>query len=298
MNTVDMPTFPACPDSLDPVQVEQFRKQGYLAFENVLSTEEVEMVKTGFTRLVDQYAFNKELADYVPGREGQTCGPLFRKKDSRFFFEFEKGYEPDPHDRAGLELKIRKLMYFEHELPVYEHICFRHPRVMGVLDSLLGEDKQLFQTMALVKPPQIGREKPWHQDNAYFAVTPLEGIIGVWFAIDDARIENGCMHVIEGGHELGPLKHHHTYDCEIEEGRIDKSQAVPIELKAGGALFFYGMLPHFTPPNRSGERRRSVQNHYHAAHCVTVEQEQYNIDFAEADGTPASCHAASLQDKI
>ena len=33
--------------------------------------------------------------------------------------------------------------------------------------------------MALVKPAQ-GREKPWHQDHAYFNVALDTPIVGVW----------------------------------------------------------------------------------------------------------------------
>ena len=40
-------------------------------------------------------------------------------------------------------------------------------------------------------PPKIGIDKPWHQDNAYFAVEDLDGVLGTWIALDDSTIENG-----------------------------------------------------------------------------------------------------------
>ena len=30
--------------------------------------------------------------------------------------------------------------------------------------------------------------KPWHQDSAYFSVTPLDAVCGVWIAIDEATM--------------------------------------------------------------------------------------------------------------
>ena len=68
--------------------------------------------------------------------------------------------------------------------------------------------------------------------------------------------------------------------------------AVPVELRAGGALFFAGMLPHMTPPNTSPDRRRALQFHYRSATSQIVNQAEYDRVYAEADGTPASCAAA------
>jgi hypothetical protein len=61
-------------------------------------------------------------------------------------------------------------------------------------------------------------------------------------------------------------------------------------------MFFYGLLPHQTPPNRSPLRRRALQFHYRSAASKVVDEELYNSIFAEADGTPASCRAASVRD--
>lgn len=296
--TQPMTAFPDCPEVLDEAAVARFRDEGFLAFENVLSPAEVEAARTDISELIRTYAFDDERTELHPHGKGMFGGALFQKRDDRFSFQCEKGYEPSPDKLDELETKVRKLFWFEHETPHMEHLAFRHPRIQNILTALIGPDSQLFQAMALVKPPFIGSEKPWHQDNAYFRVTPLDAIIGVWIALDDAAPENGCMHVLVGGHKAGAHKHHHTTDCEILPGRIDTGQAVPVPLKAGGAMFFYGLLPHQTPPNRSDQRRRALQFHYHSADATKVSTEEYDRVFAEKDGTPASCaFAAREQDK-
>ena len=146
--------------------------------------------------------------------------------------------------------------------------------------------------MALVKPALIGSEKPWHQDNAYFKYAPLDKVVGFWMALDDAAKDNGCMHVLPGWHRRGGLKHYHTDDCRIMPDRLEEQAAVPVELKAGGAMFFSGMMPHQTPPNRSSKSRRALQFHYRGVSTQVVDQAEYDRLFAEADGTPASCAAA------
>lgn len=187
-------------------------------------------------------------------------------------------------------MKVRNFYHFQHTDPAFLELV-ADPRIQGFIERLVGESCVLFQTMALSKPPHIGSEKPWHQDNAYFSYTPVEKIVGIWIALDEARAENGCMHILPGmtGHGM---KHHHTFDCEILADRIPREKIVPVELKPGGALFFSGMLPHETPHNNSDLRRRAMQFHYRGVSTKSVPREEYDKAFAEADGTPASCVAA------
>lgn len=76
------------------------------------------------------------------------------------------------------------------------------------------------------------------------------------------------------------------------KNRLDLGRAVPVELKAGGAMFFSGMLPHQTPPNRSPVRRRALQFQYRGSNTRAVAREEYDRVFVEADGSPATCAAA------
>jgi len=95
--------------------------------------------------------------------------------------------------------------------------------------------------------------------------------------------------VLPGMHTNGAFKHVHTIDCQILPDRLDHTDTVPIELKAGGAMFFSAMLPHQTPPNRSAKRRRALQFQYRGEHTHAVSKEEFGAAFVEADGTPASC---------
>jgi phytanoyl-CoA hydroxylase len=88
------------------------------------------------------------------------------------------------------------------------------------------------------------------------------------------------------------LKHVHEDDCKIKPDRLVEKRPVAVELPAGGAMWFSGMLPHQTPPNRSPKPRRALQFHYRATSTRVVDQAEYDRLFAEPDGTPASCEAA------
>ena len=42
-----------------------------------------------------------------------------------------------------------------------------HPAMLRIVRQMLGDrEPKMFQDMALIKPPLLGREKPWHQDKA------------------------------------------------------------------------------------------------------------------------------------
>jgi phytanoyl-CoA hydroxylase len=286
--------FPDCPSELSKEQLASYWENGYLAFEQALSPDEVEEARNGLSNIVKSLAFNDEAAEFRPGSVDKSnhAGASFWSRTSPCFIQLEPGYEPNSEKIDELELKVRKAMYFQDEAPIFKSICTSHSRIQGVVKSILGETVELYQSMALIKPAGGGVEKPWHQDNAYFSVQNLDQVIGTWIALDDATVSNGCMHLLEKGHRTGPLRHHHTFDCEIVSGRIDPARSVPIELKAGGMLIFHGNLPHQTPANSSSNRRRALQFHYKNTSNPIISKEDYFAVFKESDGTPASCDAA------
>lgn len=298
--TLEPPVFslPACPQRLTEDQITQFQENGYLAFSGVLSPSEVAESRQALKDLT-RLLFTDPASDFrAPQRAEQDgkvnySGARYGRAGRQCSMHLENGYDPVGRPVEEVELNVRKYWSFGAEEEIFQRILDPGSRMRKIVDGLLGRDPILFQEMALVKPPFIGSEKPWHQDNAYFSVTPLDAILGVWIALDDAGVENGCMHVIPGGHREGAFKHHHGTDCEIDPAllAVDRAEAVPVP--AGGAMFFYGMLPHETPPNRSPERRRALQFHYRAAHSQVVDHEAYDRTFVNRAGLPASCRSAS-----
>ena len=288
-----------CPDALRPEHFEQYREIGCVAFENVLTPNEVEAARAALSEItcrLMQCAHRGEVEfKEQPNATKNYAGTQIFNPDTGFGIHFEAGVDPLalPVDQA--ELHFRKLYSYHREHQTFIDLT-QHPKIAGFISQLIGEEAVLKAEMALSKPPFIGSEKPWHQDNAYFNWLPLEKLATAWIALDDATEENGCMHVLPSGHTLGALKHHHTIDCEIVSDRIDKTQAVPVPLKAGGVLFFSAMLPHQTPPNRTAERRRALQFQYRGETTHSVSKEEFGKVFVEADGTPASCALAYEND--
>jgi phytanoyl-CoA hydroxylase len=285
-----------CPDKLSPRHQQQYADLGYVAFAGVLSAAEVEEAKRALSRVTQDMmqALRKgaaEVKQAPPGATKNYAGPRVSRSDTDCVVHFEAGVDPLVLSDDEAELAFRKLHNYHRQDPVFTALV-EHPRLRGFLGQLVGQEMLLKDVMALAKPPLIGSEKPWHQDNAYFNWLPLDWVGTVWIALDDATVENGCMYLLPGEHRRGPLRHYHTIDCEILPDRIRAEQAVPIELKAGGALYFSALLPHQTPPNKSVYRRRALQFQYRGVEAYQVSAEEFGKVFAETDGQPASCALA------
>lgn len=287
-------SFPTCPTHLTEEHLAQYWRDGYIAFEGALTPEEVEEARSGITEMVYRLVNDPEHTTYTPpnSRDHNYAGARFVSRKAGFAMHLEKGCEPDLNHPEEIEPMVRKFSSYQDETRLFHELYTTHPKVQGVVQSILGAEVELYQAMALIKPAFHGSEKPWHQDNAYFSVEELDGILGTWIALDDVNAENGTMHFLPGGHRMGPLKHMHTTDCEIEHDRYSDETAVPINLKAGGIILFHGNAPHFTPANNSARRRRAIQYHYRSASNQKVSKEEYKQIFKEKDGTPASCAAA------
>ena len=299
--TVHIPNiYPTLPDKPDAEMIARYREDGYLAFLNVLTPEEVSAASNGINELVRKYAFNEELTEHVNKGYGQKMvngrGTLFKSRTSDFHFQVEGDYEPKPDRLDELADNIRKFQSYTNELPIYEYIATKHPKLRALLGAVLGEDYEQYSSMALCKPAGIGQAKPWHQDLAYFAVNRFDGVTGMWIALDRATTENGCMQVIPGGHRTGPREHYWSkIDCEITTEKVDPADAVPIELPPGGLMIFDGLLPHETATNRSNLRRRALQFHYRSAATQVVPREEYMKKFTGPEGIFIGCDYSKLE---
>src|SRR5438045_2324111 len=76
---------------------------------------------------------------------------------------FERGVDPASVPPAERENQIRKFADYVEDAPALMRIAMLRP-LHAVLDQLLGQGRVLFQDMALIKPPHLGSEQPWHQD--------------------------------------------------------------------------------------------------------------------------------------
>ena len=149
-----------------------------------------------------------------------------------------------------------------------------------------NREPKMFQDMALIKPPG-GREKPWHQDKAYFNVAVDEPVVGLWIALDEVNVANGCMHMIPGSHREGPIIHFKRRDWQICDTQV-RGEQVAVPLQPGGVLIFDGLIHHGTPHNPTDQRRRALQYHYALQDAVWTDEASRLAVYGE-EGKDVTC---------
>jgi len=142
----------------------------------------------------------------------------------------------------------------------------RTPQIKQLVSDLDIADPLLLQSMYIFKQPNIGGEVTCHQDATFLYTEPLR-MLGLWFALEDATIENGCLHVIPGGHNFG-LKSRfvraegggtrfEVFDnTPWPEGKLQ-----PLEVEKGTLIILHGLLPHLSRENRSPKSRHAYTLH-------------------------------------
>ena len=180
-------------------------------------------------------------------------------------------YEEDAFDEQGRLVvpraqAINKIGHALHDLdPVFD--AFSRDPALAALAHALGLVRPLLmQSMLIFKQPRIGGEVVWHQDASFLGTEP-QSVIGFWFALEDATLENGCLRVEPGGHR-GPLRERYVN----RNGRLamealdatpwpDVARTCALEVAAGTLVVFDGRLPHASAPNRSTRSRMAYTLH-------------------------------------
>jgi ectoine hydroxylase-related dioxygenase (phytanoyl-CoA dioxygenase family) len=171
-------------------------------------------------------------------------------------------------------LKDVLAIHFPHKISPLMRDMMHHAAIVDVLTQVVGPDVKCMQSMLFIK--NAGKPgQAWHQDEA-FIPTNDRSLIGVWIALDDATIDNGCLWVQPGSHtkaSLWPSKSipdsrfdgaPESYGWEDEFGPREGGVAAQVPL--GSVVFFNGYTLHRSLNNiRKTGYRRALVNHYMSA---------------------------------
>ena len=172
-----------------------------------------------------------------------------------------------------------KWRYKSHLVFPWFDQLMRHPAILNLVRSLLGNDLMVWTTHIYPKEPGDGRFISWHQDSAHWGLDSNQ-VLSVWVALTDATRENGCMRMLPGSHHNGQVEHQDTRDSNniLTRGQtifngIEEDRSVWIELKAGEASVHHVDMFHASTPNQSNQRRVGVAIRY-----ITPSARQTRID--------------------
>jgi ectoine hydroxylase-related dioxygenase (phytanoyl-CoA dioxygenase family) len=173
--------------------------------------------------------------------------------------------------REGLPEELVSKVFKLHRDSVFEAFS-RDPQVTDLVAELVAPQLDCFLSQFIFKNPGAWGQ-PWHQDSHYFPFDPARPILGVWLAVTEATLENGCLHVLPGSHRE-PV-HEHVPDRRpganygyVEIVDHDMAGSVPVLMDPGDLLLFDSHLMHRSTDNVSDGIRAAMVYHYAATGTV------------------------------
>ncbi|MDQ5845777.1 MAG: phytanoyl-CoA dioxygenase family protein [Acidobacteriota bacterium] len=258
---------------LSPEQIARYRDDGFVVVRHFVDVASCDLLRARAVELVHEFDPRGVISIFSTHEQNRLTDRYFLESggDIRFFFE-EGAFRQDGTLKQSKDRSINKIGHALHDLdPIFSEFS-RRPAIRELVSDLGIERPLLLQSMYIFKQPTIGGEVICHQDSTFLYTEPQD-IVGLWIALEDATIENGCLWAIPGGHKLG-LKSRWIRDGEGEM-KFDgfdptpwpEDKLVPLEVKKGTLIVLNGLLPHKSLANRSAKSRHAYTLHVMSGDC-------------------------------
>jgi ectoine hydroxylase-related dioxygenase (phytanoyl-CoA dioxygenase family) len=160
-----------------------------------------------------------------------------------------------------------------------------NPKILDVVENLIGPDIQLHHTKLNLKPPSSREARfEWHQDYPFFPHTNFD-LLAVMVYFDDSTEENGCLTIVPGSHKMGPRNHLFAKDgafsSQLEDKSVvgDPSSWLKVPVPAGGIELHHCNMLHSSTANRGTKPRSAMVIQYRAADNVALGGNMSNVGF-------------------
>ena len=166
---------------------------------------------------------------------------------------------------SATALVLRKLDNPHVRRPFFRALA-HDPAIVSLAEAIVGKGVSVYFSQIFFKPPHGGGPKPAHQDNFYFGPTDPDGLVTAWIALEDADLENGCLHYGRASH-LRPILPHvappdEPFNLQLTPADLAREDMRPAPVPKGGVSFHHGATVHQSADNRSDRWRRACALHY------------------------------------
>jgi len=236
-------------------QLEAWERDGFLVIEDFVSAARCDELKARAEELIRGFDPSEIQSIFSTHEQTRTSDEYFLSSGDkvRFFVE-----EEDTRT-------VNKIGHALHDLdPVFDAFS-RNPDLAAVASDIGLRDPRILQSMYIVKAPHVGGEVTSHTDHTFLWTEPAS-VVGMWFAIEDATLENGCMWALPGGHRLPVRKRFRregdgTVFDTFDPAPYPSEGEVPLPARKGTLVLLHGLLPHRSDANRSDRPRDAYTIH-------------------------------------
>jgi len=215
-------------------QIDFFSENGFLGGVKMLDEKQIERLRNELDGLTDPAS---------PGHE--------------LFYEFHSNESSDANTVLFHALGAWRIA------PGYHDVLW-NPRFLMAASQLLGNvPVRFWHDQLFYKPAKKGGVVAWHQDYSYWTRTKPLAHLTCWCGLDDSTEENGCLQYVPGSHRWGLIdKPELAGDLMGIMNYLTPEQQhefhpIPVETKAGEAIFHHPLTLHGSGENKSNQPRRA-----------------------------------------
>ncbi|RYR14217.1 hypothetical protein Ahy_B04g070811 isoform B [Arachis hypogaea] len=246
-------------------QLQSFNSQGYIVLESFATDDDIDAMVRRMDQLVNDFDPSSTASIFSTKNQQKLTDDYFFESAEKisFFFE-EKAFGDDGKLKQPKQLSLNKVGHALHEIePAFKKFSSSN-KVSSLMYSLGYKRPVIMQSMYIFKQPGIGGEVVPHQDNSFLYTEP-QTCTGLWLALEDATVLNGCLWAIPGSHKKGLVRRFLRDEDGVKFDRpspsYDQKDFVPIEVKAGSLVVIHGDLIHQSFENQSQKSRHAYSLH-------------------------------------
>ena len=258
--------------SLNVEQLAAWERDGFLVLPGFVPRERCEALKAHVETMLAGIDPQRDggLTVFSTTEQSHAQDEWFLGSGDTIRWFFEDGAIREGQINVPLPMAVNKLGHAMHDLDAVFDDFSRTPELASVASSLGISSPLLLQSMYIFKQPGIGGEVICHCDHTFLWTEP-QSVIGLWFAIEDATVSNGCMWALPGGHRI-PVKSRFrlvdpaqrslgTVTDTFDDTPYPTDGLVPLEAEAGTLIALHGTLPHWSAANTSNRSRHAYTLH-------------------------------------
>ncbi|XP_077442439.1 phytanoyl-CoA dioxygenase domain-containing protein 1 isoform X1 [Vanacampus margaritifer] len=275
-------------DFISDRDVQKYTEDGYVVLDQLLTPGECDELRQRMSEIVEgmdvpAHCRTTFSTSHHEQLKEQGNADYFITSGDKIRFFFEKGVFDDKGE--FVVAKHRSLNKVGHALHAYEPLYRKvthSAKVQGIARKLGLIHPVILQSMYIFKQPGIGGEVTPHQDATFLYTEPLGRVMGLWVALEDATVGNGCLWFLPASHNTGgvtrrmvrtPPGNFPLTDFIGTEQDYDGDKFVPVEVKKGGVVLIHGQVVHRSAENASADSR-----HVYTFHLMEADNTRWSAD--------------------